>query len=247
VAVLVFLCSWGSAAQVSQSENNGTAAKDAPSVEHQGVGTSPASASPTAPHNEARQPKRILGIIPNYRSVSANTKLPPLSFHEKIRLATQDSFDYSSFILAGMLAGAGKVQRSYPEFQRGAAAYGRYYWHSYTDQVIGNYLSEAIVPAIAGEDPRYYTLGHGGFFVRAGYATSRLFVTKSNSNSRRFNFSEIAGNGIGAGLSDFYYPAATRTWTKTQQKWVTQVALDGVFNVFKEFWPDINRRILRQH
>jgi len=193
------------------------------------------------------QPKRILGIIPNYRSVSANTNLPPLSFREKMVLATQDSFDYSSFIFVGMLAGAGLAQHSYPEFQRGAAGYARYYWHSFADQVVGNYSSEVIVPAIAREDPRYYTLGHGGFFVRTGYATSRLFITKTNSGGRHFNFSEIAGNGIGAGLSNLYYPGRERTWTKTQQKWVTQVALDGVFNVFKEFWPDINQRVFRKH
>jgi hypothetical protein len=58
----------------------------------------------------------------------------------------------------GILAGAAQAQHSYPEFQRGVAGYGRYYWHSYTDQVVGNYLSEVIVPAIAREDPRYYTL-----------------------------------------------------------------------------------------
>jgi len=25
------------------------------------------------------------------------------------------------------------------------------------------------------------------------------------------------------------------------QRWGTQVGLDGVFNILKEFWPDINR------
>src|ERR1700735_1023043 len=39
-----------------------------------------------------KQPKRILGIIPNYRAVSANSYLPPLSFEKKFWLATQDTF-----------------------------------------------------------------------------------------------------------------------------------------------------------
>jgi hypothetical protein len=53
------------------------------------------------------------------------------------------------------------------------------------------------------------------------------------------------GNGAGAGISNLYYPAPERTWTKTQQKWLTQVAIDGVFNVLKEFWPDIDRIVFR--
>jgi hypothetical protein len=204
----------------------------------------PASAND---NSEGKQPKRILWIIPNYRAVSANTQLPPLAFKDKFWLATQDSFDYSSFILAGALAGSGQARNATPEFRQGAAGYGRYYWHSFADQAVGNYFTEAIVPAATRQDPRYYTLGHGGFFRRTGYAVSRLLITKTDSGGRGFNFSEIIGNGAGAGVSDLYYPARERTWTKTGQKWLTQVAVDGVFNIFKEFWPDIDRAVFRGH
>ena len=204
-------------------------------------------ASPSQADSEGKQSKRILWIIPNYRAVSANTQLPPLSLRNKFWLATQDSFDYSSFILAGALAGIGQAKNSTPEFRQGAAGYGRYYWHSFADQALGNYLTEAIAPAATREDPRYYTLGHGGFFRRTGYAVSRLLITKTDSGGRSFNFSEIVGNGAGAGISNLYYPAQERTWTKTQRKWLTQLAIDGVFNVFKEFWPDINRTVFRGH
>lgn len=192
---------------------------------------------------EPKQSKRILWIFPNYRAVSADTQLPPLSLKTKFWLATQDSFDYSSFVTAGMLAGLSQAKRSYPEFGQGAKGYGRYYWHAAADQAVGNYLTEAIVPAVTREDPRYYTLGHGSFLKRTGYAVSRLLVTRTDSGGRTINISEIVGNGAGAGISDFYYPSRERTWTKTGQKWVTQIALDGVFNVLKEFWPDVNHFI----
>jgi hypothetical protein len=212
----------------------------------------PATANPADkdkaadPKRSGVQTKRILGIIPNYRSVSADTQLPPQSFKDKFWLATQDSFDYSSFILAGIIAGVGQAQNSYPEFHQGAAGYGRYYWHSFADQAVGNYFTEAIVPSLSREDSRYYTLGHGNFLHRSGYAVSRLFITRTDSGGRTFNFSEIGGNLAGAAVSDAYYPSKERTWTKTQQKWFLQVGLDGVFNVCKEFWPDINRAIFHQ-
>jgi len=192
---------------------------------------------------KAKQTKRILWIFPNYRSVSADTHLPPLSMKDKFWLATQDSFDYSSFITAGMIAGTGQAKKSYPEFGQGAKGYGRYFWHAVADQAVGNYLTEAIVPEVTREDPRYYTLGHGGFFKRTAYAVSRLLVTRTDSGRETINLSEIVGNGAGAGISNLYYPSQERTWTKTGQKWVTQIALDGVFNIAKEFWPDVNHAI----
>ena len=192
---------------------------------------------------EAKQSKRIFWIFPNYRAVSADTQLPPLSLKDKFWLATQDSFDYSSFVTAGLLAGISQAKNSTREFGQGTKGYGRYYWHAVADQAVGNYFTEAIVPAATREDPRYYTLGHGSFLKRAGYAVSRLLVTRTDSGGRTFNISEIVGNGAGAGISDLYYASRERTWTKTGQKWATQIALDGVFNIAKEFWPDINRHI----
>jgi hypothetical protein len=218
----------------TSGETSSEAQKQAPNIEAEKL------------ENEGKQPKRILGIIPNYRAVSADVELPPDNLYEKFKLATQDSFDYSSFIFAGIIAGVGDAQRSYPEFGHGAAAYGRYYWHSFADQAVGNYFTEAIVPAITREDPRYYTKFHGSVLNRTGYAISRLFITRTDDGGRTFNFSEIIGNGAGAGVSNLYYPSRERTWTKTGQKWVTQVGLDGVFNVFKEFWPDINKKFFHQ-
>lgn len=189
------------------------------------------------------QSKRILGIFPNYRAVNNNTQLPPLSLGEKFKLATEDSFDYSSFVSAGILSGLSQAGNSYPEFGHGGKAFGRYYWHAVADQAVGNYMTEAIVPVFTHEDPRYYTLGRGGFFKRTGYAVSRLLITRTDSGHRTMNISEIAGNAAGAGISDAYYPSAERTWTKTSQKWLTQIALDGAFNILKEFWPDINHAV----
>jgi hypothetical protein len=160
----------------------------------------------------------------------------------------QDSFDYSSFIYVGSLAGVADIEKSYPEFGHGAAAYGRYYWHSFADNVDGNLLTEAVVPIATHEDPRYYTMGRGGIIKRGVYSVSRLLITRTdltatNNAHNTFNFSEIVGNGAAAGISGLYYPSKYRTWTKTGQKWIVQIGLDGGSNLVKEFWPDVNNHI----
>jgi hypothetical protein len=205
------------------------------------------SATPADANNPSdqfgKQPKRILGIVPNYRAVSANTKLPPLTFKGNLWLATQDTFDYSYFILVAGLAGIDMAGKSEPAFGHGAEGYGKYYWHSFVDGGVENYMTEAIVPVVTREDPRYYTMGKGGFVKRTGYAVSRLFITRTNSGGSTFNLSEIVGAGAAAGISNTYYPAESNPWVKTYQRWGTQVGLDGVFNTLKEFWPDINHAI----
>jgi len=189
------------------------------------------------------QPKRILGIIPNFRAVSTTQILPPQSAKEKFITASEDSFDYSAFFIPTVLAGYSMATDETPEFHQGAAGYARYFWHTFADQSIENYFVEFILPAPAHEDIRYYTLGKGGFFKRTGYALSRAVITRSDAGTETFNFGEVVGAGAAAGVSNLYYPTAERTFSNTAQKWGINVGVDAATFVFKEFWPDINRAV----
>jgi hypothetical protein len=215
--------------------------------------SSPSAASPQAPPPasnstslEGKQTKRILWIIPNFRAVSVDVKLPPESVKEKFIGATQDSFDYSSFIYVGMLAGISQAENSIPEFHQGAAGYGRYYWHTFADNADENYWVEFILPVAFRQDPRYYTLGRGGIIKRTGYSISRVLITRTDAGNNTFNSSEIIGAGAAAGISALYYPSAYRNWTKTGQRWLLNAGLDGATFIFKEFWPDINSAVFHQ-
>jgi hypothetical protein len=192
-----------------------------------------------------QQTKRILYIMPNFHSVSAGSRLPPQSPKGKLLNATQDSFDYSSFIFVGALAGIAQAQRSTAEFGQGSAGYGRYYWHMLVDQTDENYLVEGFMPIVFRQDTRYYTLGRGGFLKRSFYAVSRAVITRTDAGEPAANYSEVIGAGAAAGLSNLYYPGRERTWTKTGQRWILNVGLDVMGQTFKEFWPDVNRKIFR--
>src|ERR1700674_1107567 len=197
--------------------------------------------------SQAQQSKRMFWLVPNFAAVNANTRLPALSTREKFVLAAHDSvLDYSSFTWAGILAAQAMVLNSDPELGHGIAGYGRYYWRTFTDGVSGTFFTEAIVPAITHEDPRYYTMGQGGFFRRTGYAISRAFVTKTDSGGTSFNWSEVAGNGLEAALANVYYPPQERGVSQTARNWGTQMESAVLNHVFQEFWPDIRRKIFRR-
>jgi len=195
---------------------------------------------------QLKQTNRILWVVPNFAAVSANTQLPPLSVKGKFWLATEDTFDYSSFIWTGILAGQEFGTKTYAEFGQGMAGYGRYYYHIFIDGVSGSYFTEAIVPSLTHEDPRYYTLGHGGFFRRTAYALSRVVITKTDSERNSFNWSEVGGNLLEAGLSNAYYPAEERGVRQTAINWGAQLESAALNNIAKEFWPDIRHFLFRK-
>jgi hypothetical protein len=197
--------------------------------------------------SKGKQTKRMLWVVPNFGAVSSNTQLPPLSTREKFVLAAKDSVtDYSSYTWAGILAGQAMLLKSDPELGHGFAGYGRYYWRTFTDGVSGTFFTEAIVPSIAHEDPRYYTMEQGGFARRMGYSISRAFVTKTDSGGTRFNLSEVVGNALEAGLSNAYYPPQERGLKQTATNWATQMESAVLNHIFQEFWPDIRRNVFRQ-
>lgn len=197
---------------------------------------------------QGKQTKRILGMVPNFEAVSADTHLPPLTFKQKFWLATQGSFDYSSFVFVGMQAGVEEATNTYPEFHQGAAGFGRYYWHTFVDQASGNYFTGAIFAAITREDPRYYTLYHGGFLRRTEYAMSRVLITRNDKGFTTFNYSEVLGNGAATVIGDFYYPQQERgNVGEFFERWATQILTDAVGNIFTEFWPDINHKFFHEH
>jgi len=206
----------------------------------------PTSATQKSDSTEGQQTKRMFGVVPNFAAVSADTQLPPLTARGKFWLATQDSVDYSSFIWAGMLAGQSMALKSYPELHQGLKGYGRYYWRAFADQASGAYFTEAIIPALTHEDPRYYTLGHGGFFHRTGYALSRVVLTKTDSGGTSFNCSEVVGNAMEAGLSNLYYPPEERSLHNTAVNYVAQLEAASLNNIIREFWPDIRHKFLRK-
>lgn len=206
----------------------------------------PATGAAPATPDTPKQTKRILGVLPNFRAVSAGTVLPPQTAKDKFTTGFEDSFDYSAFLFVGAQAAIAQGSNSFPAFHQGAAGYARYFWHTFADQADENLLVESIIPTLTHEDSRYYTLGRGGFAKRSVYAVSRAAITRSDHGGETVNLGEIVGAGAAAGISGIYYPDQYATWTKTGQRWLTNIVLDDALLYVKEFWPDINQALLHQ-
>jgi hypothetical protein len=207
--------------------------------------STPAGPPASAPQIDEEQQKRIMGMLPNFRSVTAGQVVPPETTRQKLATATQDNFDYTSLFFAGVIAADSFVTKATPEFHQGAAGYGRYYWHTVADQGIENYSVELIFPALTHEDSRYYAMGRegGGGWKRLGYSLSRAVVTRKDSGQPTFNISEIAGSAMASSISDFYYPANQRNVPTGLRDWGLDITYDAITFAFHEFWPDISNAL----
>jgi hypothetical protein len=88
----------------------------------------------------------IFWVIPNYRSDENPAEIKPLTPGTKMKVALDDSFDPSAFLVAGIFAGVAMVQRQYSSFGPGAQGFGKYYGGAFADQAIGNIMSEGLFP-----------------------------------------------------------------------------------------------------
>jgi hypothetical protein len=191
---------------------------------------------------------RILGVIPDNKIVPSSKAATeePLTPGGKFMLAWRDSIDPYTFVLAGFYAGIAQWQDDYPSWKLGAEGYGKRFGAAYADQVVGNYLSEAIVPTLMHEDPRYFRKGTGGKWARMNYALTRTVVIRTDRGKSQFNYSEIVGNAAAAGIANLYYPASQRSVGETGEKFAIQVLSDSAFNILLEFWPDMRRMAMKR-
>lgn len=187
--------------------------------------------------------KRVFGIFPNYRTTDASQDYQPILARQKMSIAAKDSFDWTLSVVAAGYAGLGQLTNQNPSFGQGAKGYGNRFVRAYSDQVLGNMLTEGVMPSLLHEDPRYFRLGQGTFWHRVKYAGSRVFLTRTDCGGTRFNYSEMLGNSMAVGISNAYYPGS-RNLGVNIQKMTFQLGTDAISNVLKEFWPDFKRKLV---
>jgi len=202
--------------------------------------------NPETTNPSQQQPKRILGIMPNYRAVSADAIPPPPTAKEAFVTATQNSFDYSSVVFVGITSLWSKGTESHPQLGKDMPAYWGYYWRGFADKTIGNYFVIFAYPTLFRQDTRYFAKGKGPIFRRGDYAASRVLITPSYSGRNTFNISEILGRGSAQAISTTYYPSADRTAGQVTEKLAFAIGRDALMNVFREFWPDIATHFLHR-
>src|ERR1700692_2155079 len=68
---------------------------------------------------EAPPDKRVLGVLPNYRTINETGTYEPIDTKHKLIIASKDSFDYPLVLLGGAFAGISQLSDSDHSYGQG--------------------------------------------------------------------------------------------------------------------------------
>ena len=186
---------------------------------------------------------RMFGVIPNYRAAQYQENYKPLTTKQKFEIARKDSFDWPNFPLLAGYALQAQVASGGFKNNGGVPGFFQFYGRAFGDQIIGAYITEAMLPSLLHEDPRFFRLGTGSLLHRAVHAASSIVLTPAENGHLQFNFSEVAGNMGVVALTSFYYPQSQAA-SEALERWGMALGNDMISNMLTEFWPDVRRRVL---
>lgn len=172
--------------------------------------------------------------------------------------STSEKWDYfESETFTPFTLGAGAFNAGVSQLTHSAPLYGRRAWPtgylkrfgaSLGDITSQNFFGDFVLASAFHEDTRYRRWGESHkLWPRVGYAISRALVTRQDAGGATFNWANVVGAAMSAGLSNAYYPPRSRTLSVGLTNWGTSVAGSGLVNLMPELLPDFKRWLKRHH
>jgi hypothetical protein len=200
------------------------------------------SAEPSRDQQKPREPEFALTSSVVYSRDAAS-----LTKGQKMNLAFHSAVSPFTIAKSFALAGYHEAMNDDQGFGWGVEGYGKRTGAAYLDAFDSNMIGKGILPSILHQDPRYFRRGQGSTPHRLFYALATTVICKHDHTGKwEPNYSNVLGHIAASGLSNLYYPSGSVGVGKTFSDGLTSTALGGVTAVFKEFWPEVSRKILHR-
>jgi hypothetical protein len=158
---------------------------------------------------EAQEQQRLLGVVPNF-FVSYDLAALPLTAKQKFELTGKARLDPVQFGVVGIVAGVQQARNAFSGFGDGAEGYAKRYAAAYATVLTRSLLTQALLPSLFKQDPRYFYKGTGPWTSRMVYALSSAVIAKGDNGRWQPDYSGILGSFAAGALSNLYYPAEDR-------------------------------------
>jgi hypothetical protein len=201
----------------------------------------------TPPAETPLSSDRILGVIPNFQTVS-DPAIPytPLRIRDKWKLFAKEATDPFAFFSSATGAGISQWHNEDPKYGNGFKPYMQRFGAAQADLNAQNFFQDAVLASLLHEDPRYFRKGPASPVThRIAYAVSRVIITRRDSGKSTFNFSGIGGMELGIALSNAYYPPKSISGKEVAWRNFTSLTAAALGNLLPEFWPDIKAKFAR--
>ena len=182
----------------------------------------------------AEEQQRVLGFIPNL-FVTYEPHPEPLTAKMKFRLAYKSLTNPYFFGRTAAWAGVQQARDNPSEWQQGAKGYGKRLGAGFADGITGGLITNAILPSLLHQDPRYFYQGTGTKKSRALHAMWAPFVCKGDNGAWQPNYSQLGGSLISYSISTAYYPQSNRSAGHVFQTFGIDMGLHVVGSLAQEF------------
>ena len=144
--------------------------------------------------------------------------------------------------------GFSHLTNSDPRYGTNSEAFAQRFGASVADIATQNFFGDFVLASAFHEDPRYFRRGpQYSKWSRFNYAVSRAVIIRTDDGGNSFNWSNVLGTAMSAGLSNAYYPPPSRTGGAMLIHFATGVAGAGFSNLAPEFWPDFKKKVFKRH
>lgn len=172
---------------------------------HRAVTVSYSSKEVAAQQIKAEEQQRVFGFVPNiYVTYEAHPE--PLTSKMKFYLAYKDLTHPVFLARVALWAGVEQARGNPSEWQQGTHGYGKRLGAGLADATIGGLITNAVLPSLLHQDPRYFYQGTGTKWSRARHAMLAPFICKGDNGKTQPNYSQWGGSLIGYSISSAYYP-----------------------------------------
>lgn len=167
----------------------------------------------------------------------------PYSPGQKFHLFWKNVYDPFGLISESFDALYSQAEGNPHDYGGGMEGYGKRLGAIKATDIAGEFTGTFLFPSLLRTDPRYFRMGHGSFFKRAGYALTRTLITKNDSGGNTFNAANFLSGISTTAISNSYYPHRDRSFPGIMQHASINIGFDSLSNLFNEFWPDIGQRL----
>ncbi len=168
----------------------------------------------------------------------------PMTAQERWEDYVQRSFSLGALTGRGARIGLGNLfSNNPPEWGRGVEGYGKRFASDFSRAWMRRGMESAGAAAL-GHDPRYIRCPCKGVWKRFGHALSQSVLTYDNDGKRVFGAARVGSRYAAAMIETTWFPERY-SWKDGFREGSQSFVAVGLFNVVREFWPELKSKVKR--
>ncbi|MBW4027048.1 MAG: hypothetical protein HIU93_06560 [Acidobacteria bacterium] len=180
--------------------------------------------------------RRVLLLFPGFETVQDPTiPVAPLKPKQKFEMAYRKTVDPSFLIESAAFAGLDQGIGYGPQYGSGWGPYAQRFGYNAANLATTFLFTDAILPNVFHQDPRYFRKGTGSFVSRVWWALRSEAVAYSDQGNEMPNYSSMIGFGMSTALSNAYSPESSITFGKTMERYGVKEGVSFGLNILREF------------